>query len=683
MLFKISLKNIKSSIKDYLIYFFTLVIGVAIFYVFNSLGNQTVMTQVSKNQYEILDMMNTALSSLSVFIAFILGCLIIYASMFLIKRRKKEFGVYLTLGMSKRKVSLILFIETLLIGILSLVIGLIVGVCFSQLTSVLIINMFEADMSAFKFSFSAAACTKTIIYFAIMYVIVMIFNTFVVGKCKLIDLLYGGRKNEKVKMKNLWVCSIVFIASAAALGYAYYMVTVKIFKNMSEPNLLGIAILIGIVSTFTLFWSLSGFVLRIAMFMKKQYYKGLNSFSLRQISSKINTNIVSISIICILLFFTICILSTANSLKDEANEGYKKYITADAQIKKYFGDEYDEDYNEKQLATKRLTIDAIYQVKGMRVEDYFKDYVHFYIYEDENFTFFKTFGNSEQEIKKKYPMISIDRPEEVMTISDYNALAKLYGQETYSLNDNEYIVVGNYEYSTEMRNIPLKNKEQITVFGTTLTPKYDKCVGENIDLAAQAMNSGIFVVPDSVVNSQNILSESIVGKYNTTDKEEILKIDKEISSISDLYEEYVVPTVSTATEFKENSVGVGVMITFIGLYIGITFLIVSAAILALKELSESADNVERYSMIRKIGADEKMINSALLKQIGTVFAAPLILACIHSIFGIKFCELILKSAGYKNTISGILSAALVLVIIYGGYFVLTYISSKNIIKERI
>lgn len=683
MLFKISLKNIKSSIKDYLIYFFTLVIGVAIFYVFNSLGNQTVMTQVSKNQYEILDMMNTALSSLSVFIAFILGCLIIYASMFLIKRRKKEFGVYLTLGMSKRKVSLILFIETLLIGILSLVIGLIVGVCFSQLTSVLIINMFEADMSAFKFSFSAAACTKTIIYFAIMYVIVMIFNTFVVGKCKLIDLLYGGRKNEKVKMKNLWVCSIVFIASAAALGYAYYMVTVKIFKNMSEPNLLGIAILIGIVSTFTLFWSLSGFVLRIAMFMKKQYYKGLNSFSLRQISSKINTNIVSISIICILLFFTICILSTANSLKDEANEGYKKYITADAQIKKYFGDEYDEDYNEKQLATKRLTIDAIYQVKGMRVEDYFKDYVHFYIYEDENFTFFKTFGNSEQEIKKKYPMISIDRPEEVMTISDYNALEKLYGQETYSLNDNEYIVVGNYEYSTEMRNIPLKNKEQITVFGTTLTPKYDKCVGENIDLAAQAMNSGIFVVPDSVVNSQNILSESIVGKYNTTDKEEILKIDKEISSINELHEEYVVPTVSTATEFKENSVGIGVMITFIGLYIGITFLIVSAAILALKELSESADNVERYSMIRKIGADEKMINSALLKQIGTVFAAPLILACIHSIFGIKFCELILKSAGYKNTISGILSAALVLVIIYGGYFVLTYISSKNIIKERI
>ena len=146
------------------------------------------MSQVSKSQYDILDLMNSALSGISVFIAFVLGCLIIYASMFLIKRRKKEFGVYLTLGMSKRKVSLILFIETLLIGILSLVIGIIVGVCFSQLMSVLVINMFEADMSAFEFSFSAAACTKTIIYFAIMYVIVMIFNTFVVGKCKLIDL---------------------------------------------------------------------------------------------------------------------------------------------------------------------------------------------------------------------------------------------------------------------------------------------------------------------------------------------------------------------------------------------------------------------------------------------------------------------------------------------------------------
>lgn len=682
MLFKISLKNIKSSIKDYLIYFFTLVIGVAIFYVFNSLGNQTVMSQVSKSQYDILDLMNSALSGISVFIAFVLGCLIIYASMFLIKRRKKEFGVYLTLGMSKRKVSLILFIETLLIGILSLVIGIIVGVCFSQLMSVLVINMFEADMSAFEFSFSTAACTKTIIYFAIMYVIVMIFNTFVVGKCKLIDLLYGGRKNEKVKMKNLWLCSVVFVTSASALAYAYYMVNVKFMEKMNNPNLISIAILIGIVATFTLFWSLSGFVLRIAMFMKKTYFKGLNSFSLRQISSKINTNIVSISIICILLFFTICILSTANSLKDEANEGYKKYITADAQVKKYFDDEYDEDYNEKQLATKRLTIDAIYQIKGIDVEECFKDYVHFYTYKDENFTFFKTFGNSEKEIKEKYPMISVDRPEQVMTISDYNALAKLYGQETYSLNDDEYIVIGNYEYLVDMRNIPLKNGEQITVFGKTLTPKYDKCVGENIDLAAQPMNSGTFIVPDSVVNEQSIISESIVGKYNTENKEEILKLDEKLKSIDDISENYVVPFVSTATEFKDSSVGIGVMITFIGLYLGITFLIVSAAILALKELSESADNVERYSMIRKIGADEKMINSALLKQIGTVFAAPLILACIHSIFGIKFCELILKSLGFNNTIGGILSAALVLVIIYGGYFVLTYISSKNIIKER-
>lgn len=160
MLFKISLKNIKSSIKDYLIYFFTLVIGVAIFYVFNSLGNQTVMSQVSKSQYDILDLMNSALSGISVFIAFVLGCLIIYASMFLIKRRKKEFGVYLTLGMSKRKVSLILFIETLLIGILSLVIGIIVGVCFSQLMSVLVINMLKLICQHSSFHFQQQLVQK-------------------------------------------------------------------------------------------------------------------------------------------------------------------------------------------------------------------------------------------------------------------------------------------------------------------------------------------------------------------------------------------------------------------------------------------------------------------------------------------------------------------------------------------
>ena len=210
---KLSFRNIKKSFKDYAIYFFTLILGVAIFYVFNSIESQTVLLDVTESTYEVIGMMTTMLSAASVFVAFILGFLIIYASRFLIKRRNKEFGIYMLLGMSKRKISMILFFETILIGIISLAVGLGIGVLLSQLMSMLVANMFEADMTKYQFIFSQDACIKTLIYFGIMYVIVMLFNAINVGKCKLIDLIQTSKKSETIKLKNPLLCTVVFILS--------------------------------------------------------------------------------------------------------------------------------------------------------------------------------------------------------------------------------------------------------------------------------------------------------------------------------------------------------------------------------------------------------------------------------------------------------------------------------------
>ena len=310
MLFKLSIKNIARSIKDYAIYFFTLILGVAIFYIFNAIESQTVMMNVSSSTYEIIDLMNSMLSGVSVFVAFILGFLIIYANRFLMKRRNKEFGIYLTLGMSKRKVSLILFFETLIVGCISLVIGLVLGTALSQVMSLLVANMFEAKMTEFEFVFSTSACIKTLIYFSVMYVLVMIFNTYNVSRCRLIDLLNANKKSEKIKMKNPWLCVTIFIISVCVLGYAYFCVTAGVTDMQTADKIL-IPIALGAVSTFFIFWSLSGLLLKIFMSMKNVYYKGLNSFILRQFSSKINTTVFSMTIICLMLFFTICILSSA------------------------------------------------------------------------------------------------------------------------------------------------------------------------------------------------------------------------------------------------------------------------------------------------------------------------------------------------------------------------------------
>ena len=203
MLYKLSIKNIKKSFKDYAIYFVTLILGVCIFYLFNSMDSQTAILEVTSRQSEMIDLLEQILSYISVFVSFILGFLIIYASRFLIKKRNKEFGVYMTLGMSKRKISLLLLIETFIIGLISLAFGLLLGIVLSQITSIFVANLFEANMSKFTFNFSKTALFKTILYFGIIYFIVMIFNTIIVNKNKLIDLLQASKKQEKIRIKSI------------------------------------------------------------------------------------------------------------------------------------------------------------------------------------------------------------------------------------------------------------------------------------------------------------------------------------------------------------------------------------------------------------------------------------------------------------------------------------------------
>ena len=244
MLFKLSIRNMKKSFKDYAIYFLTLVLGVAIFYMFNSIDSQQAMLEVSQSTREIIKLMISLLGYVSVFVAVVLGLLIVYANNFLINRRKKEFGIYMTLGMGKKQISKIILMETILVGIMSLIVGVIIGVFASQFMSILVAKMFESDMSKFQFVFSKDACIKTCIYFAVMYIAVMFFNTFTVSRYKLINLLNANKKNENIKIKNPIICILVFLGAATLLGYAYWKVTgdnsLTTVDKILAPILMGI-----------------------------------------------------------------------------------------------------------------------------------------------------------------------------------------------------------------------------------------------------------------------------------------------------------------------------------------------------------------------------------------------------------------------------------------------------------
>ncbi len=686
MLFKLSLKNIRKSFKDYAIYFFTLILGVAIFYVFNAIGSQTVLLNVTSSTREIIDLMVNMLSGVSVFVSVILGFLIIYASRFLMKRRNKEFGIYLTLGMSKGKISKILLLETLIIGIISLVIGLVVGVGASQLMSVLVANSFEADLTRFTFVFSSSALSKTIIYFGIMYILVMIFNVINVGRCKLIDLIYTNRKNEEVKMKNPIICVIVFIIAVGLLSYAYYLVTAGV-EILVDTTDIFIPIILGCVSTFFIFWSLSGLILRIVMSFKTLYYKGLNSFVLRQISSKVNTMVLSMTVICLMLFVTICVFSSSLSIKNSMTANLVELAPVDVELSKTRNISedyaYETGYSEVLRQDSYRSIGSSLELVDFDVNDYFKDITTVYIYASNDFTFLDTLGEEIANIETDYPFLTYHAPEEVMKLSDYNKVARLYGNTEYTLDSDEYLIIADFESMTEVRNRALKTHPSINIFGVTLNPKYDECQDGIVRISNNHINSGIIVVPDYVVSETYLEREILLANYKADTDQGKQAIEEALIAIENHPNSGDINiSASTKISIYEASVGLGAMVTFIGLYLGIIFLISSAAILALKELSESTDNKERYGMLRKIGTDEGMINKALFKQIAIFFSVPLLLAIIHSVFGIEFCKYILMTFGDEEMTKSITMTAIFLIIIYGGYFLITYYCSKNIIKDK-
>lgn len=722
MLFKLSFRNITRSIKDYAIYFFTLVLGVTLFYVFNSVGSQAAVLELNNSRKLIVDLLAKILSGMSVLVVFILGALIIYASRFLIKRRNKEFAIYLTLGMSKRKISRLLFFETLMIGVISLGVGLLLGVGVSQLISVLIAKLFEVNMDKFTFVFSEKAFFDTILYFGLIYLIVIFFNTIIVGRLKIIELLQGSKKSEKAFLKNPLLRAIVFIVSASVLGYAYWWVNNDKISLMDRVYNLLWPVIAGVVATFLIFWSLSGLIMEIVTRSKKFYFKGLNSFVFRQISSKVNTAVVSMSLISLLLFLTISILSLCFSINESMKKelAYNTPVDAMAELTDYLAvygsnssvgylSHMSSDQEKAALATSQAYMKkSLYQNLIDRNPDLakdVKDHLELNVYADSSFTYGQILpsgvmtGIVEASISKAtVPLVRV---------SDYNKLAKLYHRDEIHLKDDQYQFLADYKTMAEILDKALTANTQIKYHNFTLNPVAKKHQEGFITSSGFKSNIGILIVPDNVITDQPIGTQALLMNYNLNSSRTAEQIDEDLRKAFDLGDLSVEVTTSeeeaqkavssdrkadrpsgvainfyTKLLVKAASVGMQAIATFVGFYLGIIFLISSAAILALKQLSESSDNTEKYAALRRLGASNKMLNRALFVQIAIFFIAPLLIGIIHSIFGIMFASSIIEIFGSDGLLASIPMTVSMIVLIYGGYFLLTYISSKRIISEK-
>ncbi len=688
MLFKLSFRNMKKSFKDYAIYFLTLFLGVAIFYMFNSLDSQQAMLDISESQKEIIKLMISMLSVVSIFIAVILGLLIAYANKFLINRRKREFGIYMTLGMGRRQISKIILLETILVGILSLIAGLAIGIFASQFMSVLVAKMFEADMTKFTFIFSKEACIKTCVYFAIIYIAVMFIDTITVSRYKLINLLIATKKNEKIKLKNPILCMLVFIIACVMLGWAYWKVsakatTISTIQEMIKP------IIAGIIGTVLVFWSLSGFILKLIQSNKKIYLKGTNMFVLRQLSNKVNTTVVSMSVICLMLFMTITVLSTSLSLQNSMKKDIEEMTPVDINLCKQanIGDTYTL-YGVKKESTPEQREDSKYPITTTLKENGYslnelKDITEIEIYNTDEWQIPDSLGDEFEKIQEQYTLVSFAEPEDIIKVSDYNKIARLYGNQEYSLNDDEFMTICNFDSFEKIRNSALEKGVTKIINGKEYHSKYKECKPGFVQMSTSHTNLGIILVPDSFELKDSWKEQYfLAANYNATTDEGKEKIEKDFTNGKPLESKGINLEAMSKISLVESSVGISTMVVFIAIYLGIVFLIASSAILALKQLTESSDNKQRYLILRKIGCDEKMINQALFRQIGIFFMMPLVLAIIHSIFGIQFATTIFEGLTSKSQLlPSIISTVIIMVVVYGLYFIATYVGSKNIIKE--
>ncbi|MDR6550157.1 ABC transporter permease [Paenibacillus qinlingensis] len=664
MYFKLARNSVKRSFKDYLIYFLTLSFAVCIFYSFNSLEAQQAVLDMNQSSLDYLKRIAGIISIISVGVSFILGGLILYANNFLIKKRKKELGIYMTLGMKRRKISYILVVETFLIGCLSLGIGLILGIVVSQGSSKLIAELFNVDQSSYRFVISYAAMLKTCLYFGMIFISVILFNHIIVSKVKLIDLLNAAKKNEVLKIKHVSVSIVIFLVAAGVLAYAYQTVIHVGFDPTQSPFIF--SLILGVIGTLLLFFGLGGFILYVLQKNRSFYLNKLNIFVLRQIHNKINTNFISVTMISLMLFITMLSLFVVLNYKANLDQSAKGLAPFAASASTGYIEKYAEIPN-IQAAMAQLNVHFDNNEKYVFFNMYFLD------------AKLKTLTGSYLDEARNKDDIMLNRDITVVKLSDYNRIRALKAHNPIQLTDSEVLVVSNYGMFSEGFKRFLKNEKTLVLKQMNFRVVNQEAVAENILNTPDDPMFLYFIVPDRYteglslsargldIEPQGEITKQFKAKYTDLFNTSFTRFG-EIRGFTDEQSQMLI-------------YGVSIFLTFLGVYIGLVFLLASAVVLALQQLVEANESVERYRMLRKIGATEGMINQTIFRQTFLYFFLPFVVAVMHSIVGVKVMNDFFEFHNRSAMSSSAAMLAFIVVIVYGGYFYTTYSGYKSIVKS--
>jgi len=673
---ELAIRNIRRNIRDYAIYFVTLVFAVAVFYVFNSLVDQPVITDMSGSQSRMVQVLLQVMSLVSIFMSVVVGMLILYANSFIVRRRKRELGTYILLGMSQYRVSLMMLVENLIIGAVALVAGIGIGVLLSQFFALVVAQVFFTTIQDMSFVLSLSAALRTGGFYALAFVVVGILGSVSVAKFKLIELIAGQQRNEALHIKGPSLQKLVLVISLGLIGWGYHSALIlreRLVVHPTDYNL-WLAALFCSMGTLGLLYSLGGMGFSLVSRFKKLYFKGLNSFVIRQTTGKINTNIKLLAMIAIMLSITLCSLGAGIGIRDRVMAEFDHLAPYDVMI--WGGTKFE-------LATGRPDFTPIYQVlkgsnalvtevhtrnSGMGVDMLLK------VFDGEDW------NNPEYLGPRWYVGLgSYDSEIGVIPLSVFNTLRETRGYPPVSLESGQYLVYRQIygemlDYGLEqwmLEDVP------INLAGRELHPATNSRISDPVgEWTITGLTHTAFVVTDEIAEQLPVMQSNMVisfpGTYDGY-------YDDDLSTAAVAAYAGNRMGFSSAHEVWFSQIITSAIVIFAGFYIGVIFLMASATVLALQQLAEAVENRRNYLMLSNLGSDAPSLSKALFKQLGLYFLIPAVIAVAHASVALYSVDFMYMETGRESMLNGMVLTSVLFLIVYGLYFILTYSGYKKIL----
>lgn len=734
MLCKLAWGNVRRAGRDYLVYLLTLTLGVTVFYAFNTISMQVDIAGIDEEG--LAQVMGSMLGNLTYFLAGVMAFLMVYANNFIMKRRKKEFGLYQVLGMGRGRVATIMALETVIVSVGAFVAGIVLGVGLSQLMTFFTASLFKTQIADFHFFFSVPAFNLTLACMLVMFVLTLLLNLHAVRRTKLIELMGAERRNESIKTRNPWIAIAIFVVGVVLVGVAYYRLlrdgfplTATDSKLQEAMNQFGITTAMVTVGTFALFWGLSGMLIKLLQSLRGVYWRGLNMFTVRQLAAKVNTVCFSMGVIAMILFLAITSVTCGMSIANVMNENLERYTPADmSQTYIYYTPEtldYYKEYVNPSEADRMVLADSTVDLysawhgdpwhgdrkdksadnndetgKKVNIADVAGEHVQIDSYLSYPLggsnpsvipsEMCKTMG---EKLPKAFEGSNADMTGlSVTPASQYNKLRQMMGEEPVSIGRDQYLLT--CDMGGELVDLYTKymaGGHALTLGGHTLKPATDKSDEDTAAIANSAMgsNGGTVVVADELLSQLNLQPYSSNLLVNYKQGMDVTKADESIkyTVLDNLLVDGKEPgswgIFITRSEMYAQAAQMNGLISYLAIYIGFVLVVACAAILSIQQLSNVADGSRSYRVLAQIGCDDRQIRHSVMAQQAVFFLFPLAVGLAHSFVALKVIIELVSTFGNMSIGGTVGLTCAIFLAAYGGYFLVTYLMSTGMVRAAI